>query len=312
MKKIIKIVLFTILIIFVGLIALMAIFLLWGSKQQAVKETYSESIVIGGDIENKYTKYGNCTVDYIEYESDVDHIKKFEIYYPENLENTNYPLVIMANGTGIKASKYKTIFKHLASWGFIVVGNEDGNSWSGLSSSETLDFMLQLNGDENNIFYKKIDMDNIGIGGHSQGGVGTINAVTNYENGKYYKAMYTASTTHLELAIALKWPYDVSKVKIPYFMAAGTKKIDAGGGQNAGIAPLSSLQKNYNAISNDVTKVMARRVDAEHGDMLSFADGYMTAWFNYFLKDDEEAGKAFFGENAEILNNSNWKDIQIN
>ena len=46
--------------------------------------------------------------------------------------------------------------------------------------------------------------------------------------------------------------------------------------------------------------------------MLRYADGYMTAWFMYYLRGDTEAGQAFFGENAEILFNENWQDIKIN
>ena len=61
----------------------------------------------------------------------------------------------------------------------------------------------------------------IGIGGHSQGGVGTINAVNNWDNGKLYKAMYTASTTSpfwgQENQFGTDWAYDVRKITIPYF-----------------------------------------------------------------------------------------------
>ncbi|WP_294188357.1 hypothetical protein [uncultured Clostridium sp.] len=78
----------------------------------------------------------------------------------------------MVNGTGVPASKYKAIFEHLASWGFIVVGNEDGESWNGNSTSQTLDYILSLNDDVNSIFNKKINVDAIGVAGHSQGGVG--------------------------------------------------------------------------------------------------------------------------------------------
>ena len=46
----------------------------------------------------------------------------------------------------------------------------------------------------------------------------------------------------------------------------------------------------------------------QHG----YADGYMTAWFMYHLQGDEEAGAVFFGDNAEILNNANWQDVQKN
>ena len=46
--------------------------------------------------------------------------------------------------------------------------------------------------------------------------------------------------------------------------------------------------------------------------MLPYADGYMTAWFMYHLQDDEEAGRIFFGDNAEILTNANWQDVEKN
>lgn len=81
---------------------------------------------------------------------------------------------------------------------------------------------------------------------------------------------------------------------------------------NYTIAPLWSLQANYEAISDKVMKIYARRVNSDHGDMLANADGYMTAWFMYHLKDDEEAGKVFVGEDAEILNNANWQDVEKN
>ena len=56
---------------------------------------------------------------------------------------------------------------------------------------------------------------------------------------------------------------------------------------------------------------MAREKNRDHGDMLRYADGYMTAWFLYYLQDNEEAGTAFFGENAEILTNPNWQDVKV-
>ena len=92
--------------------------------------------------------------------------------------------------------------------------------------------------------------------------------------------------------------------------------MDAGdgieGSSTVGIAPLFSLQENFDSISDDVPLVMARRKNMDHGDMLRYADGYMTAWFMYWLHGDEEAGKAFFGENAEIKTNENWQDILKN
>ncbi len=38
----------------------------------------------------------------------------------------------------------------------------------------------------------------------------------------------------------------------------------------------------------------------------------MTAWFLYWLQNDNEAKNVFFGDNAEILSNSNWQDVEKN
>ncbi|MEK5056858.1 hypothetical protein ACFSVM_09740 [Paenibacillus shunpengii] len=57
---------------------------------------------------------------------------------------------------------------------------------------------------------------------------------------------------------------------------------------------------------------MARRKDADHGQMLYYADGYVTASFMYHLKGDEEAANAFFGENAEIIHNEKWQETANN
>lgn len=286
-------------------------------------ENYYKYAVTGGEIEAKYTALGAHDVSYIEFDAGNETYKKHEIWYPTEMTDNSrtYPLVVMANGTGVKASQYKEVFQHLSSWGFIVVGNEDENSRAGTSSAASLDFVLTLNADSDSIFYGKIDVENIGIAGHSQGGVGAVNAVTNQENAKRCKALFTASTTSpywgRDDVLGREWAYDFSKVDIPCFMVAGTGTVDAGTAtdiavrEGQGICPLWGMQECYNAIPNHVYKVMARQVDRDHGDMLRSADGYMTAWFMWQLQGDETAEAAFMGENAEILHNANWQDVLI-
>ena len=41
-------------------------------------------------------------------------------------------------------------------------------------------------------------------------------------------------------------------------------------------------------------------------------DGYMTAWMLWELQGDEEAAGAFVGEDAEILHNEKWQDVEKN
>ncbi len=319
MKKVLKIILIiviaAVLLIVGGFSALLAI-----ANHQ--NKNYWKYAKPAGEIEKKYTAMGELEVSYTEFEAKTDTYGKYEIWYPTEMKNsdTKYPLVIMANGTGVRASKYQEVFKHLASWGFIVVGNEDDSSLSGASSAETLDFMLVQNDNTSSEFYSKIDVDNIGIAGHSQGGLGAVNAVANQENGNRYKAIWIASATSpywgQDGVFGTAWRVDMSKIGIPCFMVAGTGPTDAGTAtditqkEGQGICPLWGLTESYNAIPDGTPKVMARLIGKDHGDMLRYADGYMTAWLMYYLKGDEYAGGAFFGDNAEISTNANWQDTQ--
>ena len=70
------------------------------------------------------------------------------------------------------------MFEHFASRSFIVIGNEEDYSWNGFASDMSLNDLLKRNDDKKSILYQKIDTDNIGSLGHSQGGVGAINTVT--------------------------------------------------------------------------------------------------------------------------------------
>ena len=99
---------------------------------------------------------------------------------------------------------------------------------------------------------------------------------------------------------------------------AGTGNTDDNGGSIhddknlAGIAPLASLVENYDGITADVFKLRARVTGAEHQDMLHLTDGYMTAWMLYHLQGDTEAASVFVGENADILTNNGWQDVEKN
>ena len=316
LKIILIVIVLLVLVAVVGIVALLAYI-------NHHNVNYYKYAVAGGQIEEKYIALGSYDVSYVEFDAGNETYKKYEIWYPTEMaeDSRTYPIVVMANGTGVKASQYKEVFQHLSSWGFIVIGNEDENSRTGASSAASLDFVLTLNADSDSIFYRKIDVENVGIAGHSQGGVGTVNAVTNQENGKQYKAMFTASTTSpywgQDDVFGKEWAYDFSKVDIPCFMVAGTGAADAGTAtditarEGQGICPLWGMLECYNALPDSVGKVMARQVGKDHGDMLRCADGYMTAWFMWQLQGDEAAEAAFLGENADILHNANWQDVMI-
>ena len=239
-------------------------------------------------------------------------IGKIRIWYPSEMEDRQdkYPLILVVNGSNTAALNYEPYFKRLASWGFVVVGNDDRQAGTGISTSLTLDYMLEQNQNSDSLFYEKIDVQNIGIAGYSQGGVGAVRAVTECENSGWYKTIFTGSAAHSYLA-QMWGGYDASKVSIPWFMAAASGTSDDTRATDAatewlGVAPLSSLVENYDAMPDNVFKLRARVAGAEHAEMQMKADAYMTAWMLYQLQGDEEAGKALTGENAEILRNVNW------
>ncbi len=287
-----------------------------GGGTNDITEGYYERFQSDAPLEMKYANPGSLETSYTDYDSDNESIGKVRIWYPTVLESTDktWPMIMVVNASGTPASSYEPFFPRLASWGFVVVGNEDGQTGNGKTASITLDFMLNVPPDS--ILAGKVDYDNIGIIGYSQGGAGAICAVTNFKNGTRYKAMFTGSAAYPTLAGNMGWEYDVAKVTIPYFMVAGTGKSDDSGSDPetsfGGVSPLSALVSNYTSISDNVQKVRARAVGAEHEQMLMRSDGYMTAWMLYQLTEDKEAATVFAGDNAEILHNSNWQDVEKN
>ena len=296
----------------------------WSRDVPSVTADYYTQTQTGGEIEEIYTAMGEYDVDYAEYPAQDLLIKQYKIWYPSALageEGREWPIVVMANGTGVPASRYAPVFRHLASWGFVVIGNEMQNSWSGGASAGALDLLAELNEDPSSLFYHKLDLDNVGSAGHSQGAIGAINAVTAQPNGDSYKALYLASTPSSLYASTLEWAYDPALIDVPCFMTAGTGLLDAGEAgspevaeeaQEVSISPLWSQEKNYGLIPDSVPKLRARRTGADHAEMLPWPDGYMTAWFMYWLQGDEAAGRAFFGPDAEIVHNPLWQDIEKN
>ena len=182
-------------------------------NKASVKDEYWKEIKPGGEIEKKYNLLGENIPKKLEIDTNDNNAIKYIITYPEKLLNSNnaWPLIIVVNGSNDTTSAHYNFNFHLTSHGFIVIGNEDKAAGSGESTSKMLDFILNLNKDKSNILYNKIDTSKIGITGGSQGGAGCIRAVTEFENGKYYKTLNTISTPRLEMAKNLKWEYDVKK-----------------------------------------------------------------------------------------------------
>ena len=277
------------------------------SKLQNVDEGYQNRFEYQGTLEKKYAYNGQYQVELFTQEDSDERIKLLQVYYPADLKTSQkkWPLVLMANGTGIRASKYKTIFRHLASWGFIVVGNEDEWTWDGKSVSKSLDMMLKANTDPSNLFYQKVDTANVGLTGHSQGGMCVYTAASLFENSPLYKALCTQSGTATMLVDSLGADF-LKDIKAPMLLMGGCGDFDA-----KALCKLDELQKSYEGIGSE-QRIMGRIKGTDHGDMLPRGDAYMTAWMRYWLFDDTLAARCFVGKDAEIHGNKGWQDVKQN
>ena len=306
MKKLFKVLVVVLLVI----VLLAAVLLFIIAKRQNAPGKYWESISTEGAIENRYNSLGEYETAKKTYDAPKDErdpgANHFVVWYPE--KKGKYPLVVMINGSGTPCSKYEAVFEHFASWGYVVIGNDYGTNWDGKHASETLDFAL--NTEE---IAGMTDTGKIAVGGHSQGGTGTFNAITEYENGSLYKAAFALSPTNNDLALGLQWGFDLDtadpyafrleEIQIPMLIAAGTGPFD-----HDTVSPLAEMQEEYAALNFD--KVMFRRADEiDHGDILYDVNGYVIAWLDLYLKGMKGNKSAFFGDNAEIRNNMRYQDF---
>ncbi len=275
-------------------------------NKEAVSDGYQDRFDYTSTLEKKYAADGSYAVTHESHDAVEPRVGQHQVWYPSAVitSDLRWPAVVLANGTGVNASRYNVIFRHMASWGFIVVGNEDASSWDGMTTILSLQHLLDLDKDPSSPLYGKVDTSAIGLAGHSQGGVAVYNAATRYDLSHLFKAICPQSSPSLDLADGLKWPYYPSRVSVPTLMMAGTGNVDANT-----ICPLASLLQNYDSIA-DQPVMMGRIKGVDHGDVLPRGEAYTVAWMLYWLCGDSEAARCFVGDDAEMLANSQWQDVK--
>ncbi len=246
-------------------------------------------------VEQKYHENGP-------YQVTVHSIDDIHVFVPDTIHNAPLPTVVMLNGTGLKALHYRPVFEHLASWGFVVIGNDDSNAWNGRSALVSLDKAIFQNSIVSSPLYQRIDLDRIGVVGHSQGAMGAINAATEDDR---FKVLYAASCPQKSLAKKLDWSYSMKTISIPTMLVAGTEWIDRH------ISPLDSLLHLAEELPDTTPMLLGRLKGIEHRFVLHDGDAYMTAWLRHFLANDADAAAALASDNPEILNNPRWQNVNI-
>lgn len=142
-----------------------------------------------GPIEKKYAYTGPFATSILEHTDVCDREgNTCAIYYPTRLgydaltgqPGFKHPVIAVAGGTTQSTTenpqppqdiaRYEQFLRHLASWGFIVILTRDGWTSTGETVSDAAEHLVQLNATPGNRFYRKVDVDNMGMTGFSQGG----------------------------------------------------------------------------------------------------------------------------------------------
>ncbi|WP_243643865.1 alpha/beta hydrolase [Paenibacillus pinisoli] len=260
----------------------------------SVPVTYKE-----GTIEAKYAGAGEYQVESIEIKDEQGE-SRYMLYYPQDSGQT-HPLIAWGNGTDALPERYDGLFRHLASWGFVVIDTFSTTTGTGEEIAGAIDYMLIENSDPASPFYRRIATEQIAAAGHSQGSTGVINAHTNHSSGEAIKTVVSIALPDL------KWCdpediYDTSALKVPFFVMGGTRDFI--------VSPTSSNKLALENANPDIPVMMAMAKGAAHTAIEDDGGkhrGYLTAWMRYQLMDDREAMTAFAGDEAEILRNTDWK-----
>ena len=211
------------------------------------------------------------------------------IVFPAALRNSSnkYPVIAWANGTGCPTQLYMKLIGDIANAGYIVIADSTVMSGDGTAQIDSINYIINKNGDSSSVFYKKVDTVNIGVCGQSQGGRSCINAAQKDSRIRAVVSIAGASTAD-----------EAKGIKIPcLFLTATNDNIVKSG---------DWCLPSYNAVAGRA--VYASLVGGNH---LSFNNmsGYAIDWFNAYLKNDANA-KAVFADGGKLSTDSLWQDYK--
>ncbi len=211
------------------------------------------------------------------------------IVFPAALRNSSnkYPVIAWANGTGCPTQLYLKLIGDIANAGYIVIADSTVMSGDGTAQIDSINYIINKNGDSSSVFYKKVDTVNIGVCGQSQGGRSCINAAQKDSRIRAVVSIAGASTAD-----------EAKGIKIPcLFLTATNDNIVKSG---------DWCLPSYEAVSG-----RAAYASLVGGNHLSFNNmsGYAIEWFNAYLKNDANA-KAVFADGGKLSTDSLWQDYK--
>ncbi len=87
----------------------------------------------------------------------------YTLFYPTNLatDGIDNPIVTWGNGTGSTPNNYAATLSHLASWGFVVVASNSGQTGWGTEMWAGAQYMMSQDDRSSSVFYHQLDTANM-------------------------------------------------------------------------------------------------------------------------------------------------------
>ena len=199
-----------------------------------------------------------------------------------------FPAIGFAHGAGATAEVYDSTYRHLVERGYVVISVRNAVPTTvalGDDLCHGLAWLQMQNSNPSSEFYGRIDVDSFGAAGHSMGGGGSAHCTANWP-GKI-KAFAPLLPAPGAMPTALK---------APMFLAGGALDMIT--------SPMLVKGVVYDGMQ--YPKVMPIMASADHMEVVDFTGrrrftGYLTAFFDLYLKGDLAAAPLIWGAGAGTL-----------
>jgi len=242
------------------------------------------------------------------------------LYYPANGDEVDpagapYAALVFAHGFMATTSSYPGDGEHLASWGYIVAMPNFPNENTAVRASDAqhvLDYLEAENTEPSSLFYGKIDAGRLGIAGHSLGGLTTV--------------MVSARDTRIRAAVALdpvnppdfvamEWDYETEAPQItaPVLVIGAPAQYCNSFANYNDMYPLIGSEHKAKIVLTNGSHCDFMLTDNQafytacywmcggsyNANRVRLPVGYMTAWFNYYLRSQTEYYTYLYGAEAQ-------------
>jgi hypothetical protein len=219
----------------------------------------------------------------------VDRGSSNTYYSPRDLGSqgcTRHPVILWGNGTFTSVSRYSSLLEHFASHGFIVAAANTSNAGSGREMLNGLDELTRWNSSSSSRFNGRVDLDNVGATGHSQGGGGAINAGNDSRVGVIFPLQPWSQNQR---------GLDATSI----FFAGGSDSV----------VSARSVESRYSDVERRIPAAYAELARASHFEPTGNGGGFRgpaTAWARWHLMGDADARNEFVGSRCGLCTARNW------